>query len=77
MTMSRWIKWGLLVGAAMLAFVLVLAGAGIWYISSQMAPDVEIGQTMPAISLTSFGGEPISFESYRGRVVVLDFWSSW
>ena len=77
MTLGRWIKWGLLVGAAMLVVVLVLAGAGVWFVSSRIAPDVEIGQMMPSISLASFDGETISLESYRGRVVVLDFWSSW
>ena len=77
MAVNRWIKWGLLVGTAMLAIAIVLAGAGLWFLSSWLAPDVEVGQTMPSISLASFDGEPISLESYRGRVVVLDFWSSW
>ena len=39
------------------------------------------GETEPRIApgfvLQSLDGETVSLESYRGRVVVLDFWASW
>ncbi len=28
-------------------------------------------------SLTNLSGEPVSIEKYRGKIVVVDFWSSW
>jgi len=30
-----------------------------------------------AFALTSYGGEPMSVEAHRGRVVVVNFWASW
>jgi cytochrome oxidase Cu insertion factor (SCO1/SenC/PrrC family) len=77
MALSRWIRWTLVGGCALVAVVALLVGAGLWYLSSKIAPDVEIGEALPAVSLTAFDGEPIRLESYRGQVVVLDFWSSW
>jgi len=30
-----------------------------------------------AFALTSYAGEPMSLEAYRGRIVVVNFWASW
>ena len=77
MELNRWLKWIAVAAAAMIVLIVALAGAGLWYLSAQIAPDVEVGQAMPAIALERFDGEPVSLESFQGRVVVLDFWSSW
>lgn len=77
MAVNPWMKWIVIVAAAMIVLVAALAGAGLWYLSARVAPDVEVGQAMPAIALERFDGEPVSLESLRGRVIVLDFWSSW
>ena len=77
MAVHPWMKWIAIVAAAMIVLVAALAGAGLWYLSARVAPDVEVGQAMPAIALERFDGEPVSLESLRGRVIVLDFWSSW
>ena len=42
------------------------------------APAVEVGQVAPALTVPSIDPRhPISLSDYRGKVVYLDFWSSW
>jgi len=77
MAIRGWFKWVALLAAAMVVLVVAAAGGGLWFISSQIAPDVKVGQPLPAIELVSFDGERLDLDGYRGRVVVLDFWSSW
>jgi hypothetical protein len=77
MSFKRLIKWVFIIGAGLFVLVVMLAGTGLYYISTQVVPDVEVGQVLPSISLASFGGDTIDLESYRGQVVVLDFWSSY
>jgi cytochrome c biogenesis protein CcmG, thiol:disulfide interchange protein DsbE len=36
-----------------------------------------LGKPAAAFSLTTFSGAPVSLESLRGKVVVLNFWASW
>ncbi|MBN1858656.1 redoxin domain-containing protein [Candidatus Bipolaricaulota bacterium] len=36
-----------------------------------------IGQVAPGFSLVDLEGQPVSLSSYRGQVVLLDFWASW
>lgn len=40
-------------------------------------PTKLVGQPAPAFSGTGFDGKPLSLESLRGRVVMLDFWATW
>jgi cytochrome oxidase Cu insertion factor (SCO1/SenC/PrrC family) len=75
--MNPWLKWGLVVLAGMIVVVASLLVGGVWLVTSWAAPDVDPGEAMPSIDLTDLDGLPVSLESYRGRVVVLDFWSSW
>lgn len=50
MQLKRWIKLGLLAGAALLAVVVVLAAVGLWYLKSKHLPviplDLEEGQAL-------------------------------
>lgn len=49
-----------------------------WDAAMQMPdPRDMIGQPAPAFSGDAFDGKPLSLESLRGRVVVLDFWATW
>ena len=43
---------------------------------SQKGP-VSVDQVAPNFVLTTFDGEEISLASFRGKVVVLNFWASW
>ena len=36
-----------------------------------------LGKMVPDFSATDLNGEPISIESYRGKVVLVDFWAVW
>jgi cytochrome c biogenesis protein CcmG/thiol:disulfide interchange protein DsbE len=40
-------------------------------------PSPLVGRPAPAFALTTFDGQPMSLESQRGKVVVLNFWASW
>jgi len=44
---------------------------------SSTAASVRAGEIPSGLKLQSFDGKPISFESLKGRIVVLDFWASW
>ena len=75
--MKRWVKW-VLIGAGALAVVVVCAFSGLlWYASSQMALNVKVGDVAPNISMVNLDGESVSLADYRGRVVLVDFWSTW
>lgn len=37
----------------------------------------EDGREAPDFDLTTFSGEPLQLSSYRGQIVVLNFWASW
>lgn len=40
-------------------------------------PSPLVGRPAPAFALTTFDGKPVSLESQRGKVLVLNFWASW
>ncbi|MCP9234923.1 TlpA disulfide reductase family protein [Lewinella sp. JB7] len=44
---------------------------------SAALPSFAIGEPAPLFTAESPEGEPISLESLRGKVVLLDFWASW
>jgi cytochrome oxidase Cu insertion factor (SCO1/SenC/PrrC family) len=74
---KRWLKW-VLVGAGSLAVVVVLGFAGLlWFAASQMDLNVDVGDLAPNISMVNLDGERVSLADYRGRVVLVDFWSTW
>lgn len=36
-----------------------------------------IGQSAPVFTLNDTSGNPVSLDSYKGKVVLVDFWASW
>jgi len=40
-------------------------------------PSPLLGRPAAVFSLTTFSGSPLSLESLRGQVVMLNFWASW
>jgi peroxiredoxin len=39
--------------------------------------EMEVGQPVPDFTLETLGGELVSLSSFRGQVVVLNFWATW
>jgi cytochrome c biogenesis protein CcmG, thiol:disulfide interchange protein DsbE len=71
------------VRAASVAVVLALLGLLVWDAAhgsgTGIAGKIDKGQTVaaPALRLPSFGSGELSLASYRGKVVVVNFWASW
>jgi cytochrome c biogenesis protein CcmG/thiol:disulfide interchange protein DsbE len=71
------------VRAASVAVVLALLGLLVWDVAhgsgAGIAGKVDKGQTVtaPALRLPTFGSGDLSLASYRGKVVVVNFWASW
>ena len=38
---------------------------------------LRLGDTLPAVTLADWQGEPMKLGDLRGKVVILDFWASW
>ena len=71
--MSR-LRW--LIPLAVLP-VLALLASGFWTDPRGEVKSPQIGRPAARFTLTTFAGTPISLESLRGRVVVVNFWASW
>jgi peroxiredoxin len=69
-------------GTWLLAMFLV-ASAGIQYWAhsvfkpSRPTLSLKEGATAPSLSLQDLDGTQVSLDSFRGRVVILDFWATW
>lgn len=62
-------------GAGLLLLILA-AGAGLYWMADQLAPDVVQGAEAPQVSFTGLEGEEIALADLRGQVVLLEFWGS-
>ncbi len=58
---------GIVIGAVLLGLQL----------AQQNRVQPKVGDTAPLFSLITFDGTPISLESLRGKIVVVNFWASW
>jgi len=67
--------WRWLIPLAALPVLALLAYG--FRIDTRAIPSPLIGRPAAAFTLTTFGGEPVSLEAHRGRVVVMNFWASW
>ena len=71
------------VRVASVAVVVALLGLLIWDVAhgsgAGIAGKVDKGQTVtaPALRLPTFNSGDLSLASYRGKVVVVNFWASW
>ncbi|HKZ07187.1 MAG TPA: TlpA disulfide reductase family protein [Methylomirabilota bacterium] len=68
------LRW--LIPAAVLP-VLALLAYGFWTDPRGEVRSPLLGKPAAPFTLTTFAGTPLSLETLRGRVVVLNFWASW
>jgi peroxiredoxin len=67
-------------GRSLLILCLVVAAAGAWYLVRRQSPHGgQSGNYPPApqFSLTDLSGRKLDSASFRGRVVLIDFWATW
>lgn len=70
MKRSRWTRW-------LPAMVLVLGiSATVWYRES-MESRAKVGAQVPPFTLQQLDGGPVSLADSRGKVVFLNFWTTW
>ena len=69
----RWLRFSIPLAVVP---VLLLLAYGFWT-NPREIPSPLIGKPAAKFTLTSFAGDPMSLERYRGRVVMLNFWASW
>jgi cytochrome c biogenesis protein CcmG/thiol:disulfide interchange protein DsbE len=68
-----WLRWA--IPAAVVPVLMLLAYG--FRTDPKEIPSPLLGRPAAAFSLTTFAGTPVSLESLRGKVVVLNFWASW
>lgn len=64
------------IAGAGLLLILLLCGAGLYWMSGKLSPDVVLGAEAPQVTFTGLEGEEIALADYRGQVVLLEFWGS-
>ena len=67
------LKWA--IPAAVVPVLLLLAYG--FKTNPREIPSPLLGRPAAAFALTTFAGSPVSLESLRGKVVLLNFWASW
>ena len=67
---TRWL-WAL---AALPVLALLAYG---FRVNHRDIPSPLVNRPAGTFALTSYSGEPMRLEAYRGRVVVVNFWASW
>jgi thiol-disulfide isomerase/thioredoxin len=61
----------------LIAFAVLALGVLFYFRSHPAAPPVTANAMAPEFSLPDLSGKPLSLSSYRGKVVLLDFWATW
>ncbi len=69
----KWIVWPIVLVGAVAMFYMIGSPTTQPYHSA--SPTTKV--TAPQFTLTDIGGNPISLSTYRGKVVILDFWAPW
>jgi len=66
--------WGLVAAFAALIGLLIVLWLGLQRTSQG---PISVGDQVPPLTLSTFGGEQIDFAELAGEVVVVNFWASW
>jgi len=63
--------------AAFLLFLFVLPASGSPVRAASAPAPPMVGSPAPAFVRPDLSGRPVALKSYRGKVVLVDFWASW
>lgn len=66
----------------LLLFLLIVISTAIGFSCNSQQPakgisPVKIGETAPDFLLTDINGKNIALSSYRGKIILLEFWAAW
>ena len=67
--------WRWLIPLAALPVLALLAYG--FHVDPRDIPSPLVGRAAPGFALATFEGAPLTLETHRGKVVVLNFWASW
>lgn len=63
------------------ALAALVFGAALYFAIHRSAPNSRVtggrGTIAPDFNLTQLDGQPLQLSSYRGKIVLLDFWATW
>lgn len=74
--MNAPLRWLLVLAAAAIA-ILILVPLFRSQNAAVSGPSGMVGQTAPVFALHDDGGNAVSLDRYRGKVVVMNLWASW
>ncbi len=57
--------------------ILAIAATTVLMAPARLHATPRAGQTAPVLKITTTSGQPVSLDTYRGRVLVLDFFATW
>ena len=62
-----------------LAFVILVAFMALigWGLKRSMLGSIQLNDTVPQFSMTTFDGQKVTSTDLAGKVIVLNFWASW
>lgn len=55
----------------------ILAGLPVTVLGKDARPAPEVGHPAPEVSLPSLAGSQVTLSSFRGKVVLVNFWATW
>jgi len=74
--MNRKLYFG--IGIAGCVLILLLFIYGLFFASNPNSiPSALIDQPAPSMKMTTFQGENLTLEQFKGRPVIMNFWASW
>jgi cytochrome c biogenesis protein CcmG, thiol:disulfide interchange protein DsbE len=59
--------------AVLVGFLALLA----WGLNRTQQPPIQVGDQVPAFTLSTFDGQQVNLADLKGKVVMVNFWASW